>query len=154
MLIAKYCRIGATAFTSDSSPIAFASSKVSFLRLNSSGANRPPIVGAMRCTKIKLDPISWICDEMLLFKPLMIEDIPITVATPITTPKTVRNDRSLFLRSESNASNRISLIAQCHDGIEIGCLGCRIDAEEKANARGYYQAKRHGPPLDRSRQRR
>src|SRR5438874_13330485 len=101
--------------------------------------------------KIRFDPRSWICEEMLLFRPLMMEDIPITVATPITTPSTVRNDRSLFLRRESSASRRISLIAKRHDGIQIGRLRCRIDPEEQTDARRNSKAERYRPPFDRSR---
>src|SRR5437868_14493306 len=104
--------------------------------------------------KIRFDPRSWICEEMLLFRPLMMEDIPITVATPITTPSTVRNDRSLFLRSESRASRRISLITQRHNGIQIRRLCRRINAEEQSDACRNHQSQSDGPPLDRSRQRR
>src|SRR4030095_7774861 len=127
---------------------AFASSRVNFFRFNTSGGNRPPTVGGMRWTKIKLDPRSWICDAMLLFSPLMIDDIPITVATPMTTPRTVKNDRSLFLRRESSARSRISLISQCHDGIEIGCFRGGIDPEEQADARGYGEGAGPPPPLN------
>src|SRR5262249_54886411 len=150
MLIGKYCSIGAIECTKGSSRIAFASSSVSLLRLKTSGGRRPPTVGGMRWTKIRFAPRSWICDEMLLFSPLMMDDIPITVATPITTPSTVRNDRSLFLRRESSASSKISFISQCHNGIEIGRFRCRINPEEKTDTRRNEQAKRHRPPLDRS----
>src|SRR5262249_7935985 len=143
MSTAKYCSTGATACTSGSSPTAFASSKVNFLRLNTSGGNRPPTVGGMRCTKIRFAPRSWICEAIRLLSPLMIDDMPITVATPMTTPRTVKNDRSLFLRRESSASSRISLISQSHDGIEIGCFGCRINPEEQADTRRYEEAERH-----------
>jgi hypothetical protein len=40
--------------------------------------------------------------------PLMIEAINITVIMPITTPKTVRNDRSLFARNVEIAITRFS----------------------------------------------
>src|SRR5262249_42646509 len=131
-----------------------ASSSVSFFRLNTSGGSLPPTVGGMRWTKMRFAPRSWICDEMLVFSPLMIEDIPITVATPMTTPSTVRNDLSLFLRRESSASSRISFISKRHDRIEVGCFCCGIDPEEKTDARGNKKAKRHCPPFDGSRQRR
>ena len=36
------------------------------------------------------------------------DDIPITVATPMTTPRMVRKDLSLLFRNESSASSRIS----------------------------------------------
>src|SRR5215469_18828644 len=91
---------------------------------------------------------------MLSFNPLMMEDIPMTVATPMTTPRTVRKDRRVFLRSESSASSRISLIAQRHDRVQIGRFGGRIDSEEQADARGYTQPERHRPPFNGSRKRR
>jgi hypothetical protein len=40
--------------------------------------------------------------------PLMIEAISITVMMPMTTPKTVRNERSLFARSVDRAILRFS----------------------------------------------
>src|SRR5262245_47175192 len=154
MFTAKYCRTGAIACTTGRSPIAFASSRVNFFRFNTSGGIRRPTVGGMRWTKIKFDPRTWICDAMLLFRPLMIDDIPITVATPITTPRTVKNERSLFLRRESSARSRISLISQGHDGVEIGCFSCGIDSKEQADAGGYDEAECHRPPFDCGRQRR
>src|SRR6266850_6669682 len=87
---------------------------------------------------------------MLLFSPLMIEDIPMTVATPITTPRTVRNDRSVFFRSESSASSRISLISQSHNRIEVGRFRCGIDPKEQADTGGHAQSERNRPPFDRS----
>src|SRR5215470_713700 len=90
---------------------------------------------------------------MLSFNPLMMDDIPMTVATPMTTPRTVRKDRRVFLRSESSASSRISLIAQRHDRIQIGRFGGRIDSEEEAETRRYTQPERHCPPFNGSRKR-
>src|SRR5580704_11641302 len=104
---------------------------------------RPPIVGGIRCTKIRFEPRSAICEEMLVFSPLMIEDIPMTVATPITTPNTVRKDRNVFLRSESRARRRVSLIPERHDGIEIRRLGCGVDSKKQSDARRDKQAQNH-----------
>src|SRR5438132_6426968 len=90
---------------------------------------------------------------MLLFRPLMIEDIPITVATPMTTPNKVRIDLSVFLRSESRARRKISLIAERHDGIQVCGFGCRINSKEQTNAGRDAKAQSHSPPFDGSRQR-
>src|SRR5438046_9230829 len=89
---------------------------------------------------------------MLALRPLMMDDIPITVATPITTPRIVRKDRNLFARNESSASSRISLIAQSHNRIEIRGFRCRIDPEEQADSRRNRQTQRNRPPFDRCRQ--
>src|SRR5690349_16547720 len=78
----------------------------------------------------------------------MIDDMPITVATPMTTPSTVRNERSLFFRNESNASSRVSLISQRHDGVEIGSFGCRIDTEKEPDGCRNREAESNGPPFD------
>src|ERR1700722_10834590 len=114
---------------------------------------RPPIVGGIRCTKIKFEPRSAICDEILVFSPLIIEDIPITVATPITTPNTVRKDLKVFLRSESRARRRVSLIPERHNRIEVRCLGCGVDSKKQSDARRNAEAQSDGPPFDRSRKR-
>src|SRR5262245_20800195 len=86
------------------------------------------------------------------FRPLMIDDIPLTVVTPITMPSTVNNDRSLFLTSESSASAKVSFIAQRHNRIEVCSLAGGIDAEEQSDAGGNHDRQRDGPPLDRCRQ--
>src|SRR5262249_30432616 len=139
--------------TRESCSIALASSIVNFFRFTTSGGRRPPIVGGMRCTKIRLEPRSSIWEAMLVLRPLMIDDMPMTVATPITTPSTVRNERSLFFRNESSASRRISLIAQRHYRIEIRRFCGGIDSEEKPDARGHSEAERNRPPFDGSRKR-
>src|SRR5215467_152523 len=84
----------------------------------------------------------------------MMDDMPITVATPITTPSTVRNERSLFFRNESSARRRVSLISQRHDGIEICSFGRRIDSEEESDRRRNRESESNGPPLDGRRERR
>src|SRR6266849_8245800 len=98
------------------------------------------MVGGILWIKTRLDPRSWICEEILELRPLMIDDIPITVATPITTPRMVRKDLSLLLRNESKASSRISFITQSHNGIEIRGFRRRIDTEEKPHRRGDGQS--------------
>jgi len=72
---------------------------------------------------------------LTVFSPLIIDDIPMTVATPITTPSTVRNERSLFFRSESSARRRMSLITQRFDRIEVGRFFRWINAEEQSSPR-------------------
>src|SRR5262245_4427112 len=91
---------------------------------------------------------------MLLLRPLMIDDIPITVATPMMTPSVVRNDLSLFWARESTASRRISLIPQRLDRIEIRRLRCGIDPEKQSSAGRHAETQRDRPPLDRRGQRR
>src|SRR5213592_765680 len=134
--------------------MACASSKVNIFRLKTSGGIRPPMASGILETKIRLDPSCSICAAILPFRPLMIEDIPITVATPITIPSTVRKDLRLFLCKESRARRRISFISQRHNRIEVRGLRCRINAEEQAHTGRNHEAERHGPPLDGSWQRR
>src|SRR5262249_61184330 len=90
MFTAKYWRTGATACTTGSSPIAFASSRVNFFRFNTSGGNRPPTVGGIRCTKIKFNPRSWICDSMLLLSQVMIDELQFQDSLPLTTSVTYK----------------------------------------------------------------
>src|ERR1044071_6823657 len=91
--------------------------------------------------------MSSIDAAMLAFKPLMTEDMPITVVTPITTPSNVSNERRRFLRSESKASRRISLMSQCRDGIQVRSSPCGIDSEEKTHGRRYNHRQYDRPPL-------
>src|ERR1041384_2014835 len=70
--------------------------------------------------------------------------ISITVATPITTPRMVRKERSLLVRSASRATatpssrlRRITaalLLPERGDGIEPGGAGGGVDAEEDTAA--------------------
>ena len=85
--------------------------------------------------------------------PLMIEDINITVMTPIITPTTVRNERNLFARKVANAifrfskmSLRINLMfysirSQGLDGIQTRCLPRRKHARKYAHGPGYTDSK-------------
>src|SRR5262245_4474335 len=117
-----------------------------------SGGILPFTVGGNLATKIKLEPSSSICAATFPLRPLMIEDIPMTVATPITTPNTVKKERNLFLRRESSASRTISLMTQCRDRLHVCSPGCRVDTEEQADGRGDEQTESDGPPFDRCRQ--
>ena len=59
---------------------------------------------------IPMERLVWTSMLFPEYRPAVFDDIPITVATPITTPRTVKNERSLFLRTESSASRMISLM--------------------------------------------
>ena len=60
---------------------------------------------AMKMERVPNDSISFFtCSSM----PLMIDEMSITEMTPIITPKTVRNERSLLPRSVPSAIIRFS----------------------------------------------
>src|SRR5882672_2501197 len=89
--------------------------------------------------------------------PCTMDAIAITVATPITTPKMVRPERSLLARSWSSAMNQASVRKSRfirHTGsfvphrlhrIELGGPGRRIDAEHNPDARAETQGDRGRP---------
>ena len=70
---------------------------------------RPTAIGK-RDTKMRFDPSPSIWDEIAVFSPLITDDMPITVVTPITTPSTVRTERTLLARIESIAMATMSFI--------------------------------------------
>ena len=59
----------------------------------------------MKIERVPKDSTSFFTETSM---PLMIEAINITVMTPITTPNTVRNERSLLPSSVDNAILRFS----------------------------------------------
>jgi len=59
----------------------------------------------MKIERVPNDSISFLTETSI---PLMIEAINITVMMPITTPNTVRNERSLLLRRVAMAILRFS----------------------------------------------
>jgi len=69
---------------------------------------RTPITGN-RNTHSTLVPIASTMPETLPFSPLITEEIVITVITPITIPRTVRNERKGLRRRTSTASAAASL---------------------------------------------
>src|SRR5688572_21286849 len=85
--------------------------------------------------------------------PLMIEDINITVMTPIITPTTVRKERSLFARKVAKAIFRFSKLSlrinfmcysirsQSLNGIQTRCLPRRKHARKYADRPGYADSK-------------
>src|SRR6266852_5218884 len=88
--------------------MAMASSKVSSLRVRISSVGRPKVKGYRWKAKMILDPrlvMTWLT---LSFRPRTIDEIPMTTATPITMPSTVRDERSLLLRMVSTAMFRPS----------------------------------------------
>src|SRR6266849_9339073 len=89
---------------------AAASSSVRSLRRSSPSGRGPP--GPKRgsnfwnCTSVA--PKLWKLRTMLLLKPVTIETIAMTVATPTTIPSTVRNARSLCARTARKANRTFS----------------------------------------------
>src|SRR5438477_5520724 len=70
------------------------------------------MLGSNLVAQIVLDPSDSICAAKALFNPWMIETMKTTVTTPTLTPRMVSADRSLLLRTVSNAikaDSRISM---------------------------------------------
>src|SRR5215470_11999124 len=97
---------------------------------------------------------------MLLLKPVTIETIAITVATPTTMPRIVSPARSLWARTAIRAKRMFSpkprrnreknwvigsLVPQRFDRIEARRFDRRIDPEEDAHRHRHEQAHEHGP---------
>ena len=61
-----------------------------------------------RCTKIVLGPIAPIMSRSDLSNPRIIAVMPTMDVMPMTTPSTVRPDRSLFVRTVSIAMTNTS----------------------------------------------
>ena len=102
-----YCTPAVTAFTCGRSFIASASSKVSSLRVRNSSVGRPKVIGMWKA-KMMFDPMLLIMLLTLLFRPRTIDEIPMTTATPMTMPSTVRPERILLLRMVASAIVMIS----------------------------------------------
>src|SRR5688572_13013273 len=77
-------------------------------------------------------------------------------ATPMPTPSTINPLRSLCARITSRAIKKFSpirlfprslFITQRLDGIQLGCLHCRIKAEEEPNRKGHQNSNKNGPEL-------
>jgi hypothetical protein len=74
----------------------------SFLRASISIVGRTPITG-MWNTQITFEP-NWATKSLTrLLTPLMTDEIVITVETPMTMPRMVNPERSLFVRSVCSA---------------------------------------------------
>src|SRR5262249_1154406 len=102
--------------------------------------------------------------------PSMMEATEITEVTPITMPRMVRPERTLWLRSVSMATSRFSMAScrvmtaadeygwtlvssfapQCDYGVQTGCPRCRIDSEKQADYRTKHQPEHRYPGLHRS----
>src|SRR5271165_5961528 len=127
--------------------MATASSRVIRLRASISVVGRTPMTGMWK-TQRTLEPMELTQVCTLLLRPLMIEEIVMTVVTPMTMPRMVRPERSLLTRTVSRAilmdspelpnciANLLKFGPQCHDGVEHRGLPGRVDAEEDADARG------------------
>ena len=61
------------------------------------------MLGSNFVAQIVLEPSDSICAAKALFNPWMIETMKTTVITPTLTPRIVSADRSLLLRTVSNA---------------------------------------------------
>src|SRR2546428_814958 len=94
-----------------------------------------------------LVPYSSIILTMLLRRPVRIEAIAITVATPMTMPRTVRKLRNLWARTVPSAMTIVSVgshfgslilflsvLAQCHDRIQSRRFVRRINTEDHSDA--------------------
>ncbi len=55
-----------------------------------------------------LEPMDWMAPVTLSLRPRTTEEMPMTTATPITTPRMVSPERSLFLRMVSQAMRTIT----------------------------------------------
>src|SRR5262249_51455596 len=99
----------------------------------------------------------WKLRIMLLLKPVTIETIAMTVATPTTMPRIVSPARSLWARTAISANRMFSpkprrnreknwvigsLVPQRFDRVEARCLRGGIPPEKQTARR------RHGPPRE------
>src|SRR5450755_3782795 len=98
---------------------------------------------------------------MLLLKPVTMETIAITVATPTTTPRMVRAARSLWARRARRANRKFSpnprrnrpdrgaipllFVAEGFDGIQTRCLDGRVETEKDSDGHRHKQADQDRP---------
>ena len=75
---------------------------VSFFRVNCSVVGRTPMTGIWKTQKT-LEPSELTKSFTRLLTPLMTDEMVITVVTPITMPRTVSPERSLFVLRVSRA---------------------------------------------------
>src|SRR5438552_6698097 len=163
---------------------ATASSYVRSLRRRSSAGRGPwPKRDSNFWNWTRVAPKLWKLRIMLLLKPVTIETIAITVATPTTIPRTVRNARSLWVRTARKAKRVFSpnprrkrpksflipsfrdltpfgdqtptalLVPERFDRIEAGRLHRRIQSEEDPHGHRDEQADEHSPQRGLRRQR-
>jgi hypothetical protein len=85
------------------------SSRVSFLRASCSMVGRTPMTGMWKTQKT-LEPSELTQSETRLLRPLMTDEMVMTVVTPMTMPRTVSPERSLFVLSVSKAILMDSLV--------------------------------------------
>src|SRR5579863_8376679 len=93
----------------------------------------------------------------------MIDEIVMTVVTPMTMPRIVRPERSLFVLSVSKAIFTdspacpcaircsswmpLQLSSQCNHRVKLGRLARRINAKENPRRPGDKQSQQHAPHL-------
>ena len=134
---------------------------VSFLRVSCSVVGLTPITGMWKTQKT-LEPRELTKSETRLLSPLMTEEMVITVVTPMTMPRMVSPERSLFARSVSSAILMDSLVcpwamknqllasaassqklpflhlrSERHHRVQPGGFAGRVDAEEDAHGAGH-----------------
>jgi hypothetical protein len=86
-----------------------ASSYVNSLRVRISDVGREKLNTLNLNAITMFDPIDVTCFVMFAFSPFTIDEIAMTVLTPITMPSTVSADLNLFLRMVSIAMLKLSL---------------------------------------------
>src|SRR5664279_2867572 len=104
---------------------------------------RTPITGIWK-TQMTFEPTDFTSSSTLLLSPLMTEEMVMTVVTPITMPRMVRPERNLVVRGQYGYASAVLFVAQSLDRVEIGCLPCRIDSKNQADAARNHEAD-HGP---------
>src|ERR1043166_3662457 len=123
------------------------SSYVSGLRVRSSGVSRPrPMRGSNFRTNRLSTPNSFKESWMFFSTPSRIDATRIATMVPMTTPRTVRNERTLCVRMVSSAILMSSSImlecvmlgleSQGFYGVQLGCFIGWINPEENAYGRG------------------
>src|ERR1700722_8084952 len=138
--------------------MASASSGVSSLRVRISSVGRPKVKGSRWKAKIIFEPRLAIIWLTLSFNPRTIDEMPMTTATPITMPSTVRDERSLLLRIVSTAmfspspssplTCMLRLKPQRRYRIQHRCPFRGIDPKKYSDTRRYQPSRRHRPELD------
>src|ERR1043165_5977867 len=69
------------------------------------------MLGSNFVAQIVLEPSDSICAAKALFNPWMIDTMKTTVITPTLTPRIVKDERSLFVRTVSSAIQADSFIS-------------------------------------------
>src|SRR2546426_9660074 len=139
-----------------SSRIASTSSSLkSFRRRNSSGSPPTKIAGSNFLTKRMWGPAPSRKPFPEAASPRMSEVIPTTAMIPMTTPRMVRDERSLFAFRVARAIRKFStrarradlLIAQRLDGIQPRRAVGRVDSEDQPHHEDHHQRQDDRPGI-------